>query len=78
MDEHLITAEEVAQLLSVKPQTVRDAAWRGKLPCVRLWTGRRKTLLRFKKSEIAAFVQERSTGCPRDPAQKKETGRASR
>lgn len=60
MDETLLTSEQVAEILKLKPQTVRDAAWRGKLPCVRLWRGRRKALLRFKRSEIEQFIRERS------------------
>jgi len=60
VDEHLMTAEQVAEILAVKPQTVRDAAWRGKLPCIRLWAGKRKTLLRFERSAIETFIRERS------------------
>ena len=58
--EDLLTAEEVALILHVKPQTVRDAAWRGKIPCVRLWSGKKKVLLRFKRSEIEAFITKRT------------------
>jgi len=58
--ERLLTSEEVADLLAVKPQTGRDAAWRGKIPCVRLWTGKKKTLLRFERSAIEAFIRERA------------------
>ena len=61
MQEQLLTCEQVADLLQLAPQTIRDAARRGKIPCVRLWTGKRKTLLRFKRSEIEAFIRERST-----------------
>ena len=60
MNENLMTAEEVAEILALKPQTVRDAAWRGKLPCIRLWAGKKKTLLRFERSAIQAFIRERS------------------
>lgn len=60
MQEQLLTCEQVADLLQLAPQTIRDAAWRGKIPCVRLWTGRKKTLLRFKRSEIDQFVRDRS------------------
>lgn len=60
MDDVLLTSEQVAQLLQVRPQTVRDAASRGKLPCVRLWTGKRKALLRFKRSEIEKLISDRS------------------
>jgi len=60
VDERLMTAEEVGALLALKPQTVRDAAWRGKLPCIRLWAGKRKTLLRFKRSELEEFIRARA------------------
>ena len=60
MGDSLLTSEQVADLLQVKPQTVRDAAWRGKLPCVRLWSGSKKTLLRFRLDEIKRLIEERS------------------
>ena len=60
MDDTLLTAEQVGALLSLKPQTIRDAAWRGKIPCVRLWRGKRKCLLRFQRSEIEAFIRART------------------
>ncbi len=60
MDEKLLTAEQLAELLQVRPQTVRDAAWCGKIPCIRLWRGKKKSLLRFRRSEIEAFIQEQS------------------
>lgn len=60
MDDRLLTSEQVAELLALKPQTVRDAAWRGKLPCIRLWAGKKKTLLRFERSAIEALIRERA------------------
>ena len=60
MEEVLLKADQVAEILSIKPQTVRDAAWRGKLPCVSLWRGKKKRLLRFRRSEIEEFLRERS------------------
>jgi hypothetical protein len=59
-EEPLITAEDVAPILKVKPGTVYDAAWRGLIPCVRLWKGKRKSLLRFRRSEIEQFIRGRS------------------
>lgn len=56
----LLTAEEVARLLRIKPATVYDAAAAGRIPCVRLWEGRRKALLRFKRSEIEKLISDRS------------------
>ena len=58
--EGLLTAEQVAPILQLKPQTIRDAAWRRKLPCVKLWTGKKKSLLRFKKSQIEQFIKKRT------------------
>ena len=60
MDEPLLTPEQVAELFSVKPQTIRDAVWRGKLPCVRLWSGRRRSLIRFRRAEIERFLADSS------------------
>ena len=59
--EQLLTAKEVADLLRLAPSTVFDAAARGDLPCVRLWRGRRKSLLRFRRDEIEAFISRGST-----------------
>lgn len=60
MTETLLTPEQVAEIFSVKPQTIRDAVWRGKLPCVRLWTGRKKSLIRFRREDIEKLIQERT------------------
>jgi len=53
----LLTAKEVADLLRLAASTVFDAAARGDLPCVRLWRGRRKTLVRFRRSEIEELMR---------------------
>ncbi len=58
----LLTAEHVARLLNLKPSTIYDAASRGRLPCVRLWTGRRRAVVRFVPEEIEKVIRERSTG----------------
>ena len=58
--EHLLTAREVAALLRLAPSTVFDAAARGDLPCVRLWRGRRKSLLRFRRQDIEELVRRGS------------------
>jgi len=57
----LLTAEEVASLLRVKPSTVYDAAARGVLPVLRLWKGKRRTLIRFQRADIELFIRERAT-----------------
>ncbi len=60
-DSELLTAEEVASLLRVKPSTVYDAAARGDLPVVKLWKGKRRTLLRFRRGDIETFILNRTT-----------------
>ena len=74
MDEKLLTAEQVAALLQVRPQTVRDAAWRGKLPCVRLWKGKKKTLLRFRRSDIQRLIEARATPAREPQSKPKQSG----
>lgn len=56
----LLTAEEVAQILRLKPATVYEAASVGRIPCVRLWKGRRKTLVRFRAEDIDRIIRERA------------------
>ena len=56
----LLTAEEVGQLLRLKPATVYEAASSGRIPCVRLWKGRRKTLVRFLRDDIEELIRERT------------------
>ena len=58
--DRLLTAEEVARRLSVKPATVYDAAANGRLPVVRLWGGRRRSLLRFQSADIERLIQDRT------------------
>ena len=50
----LLTVEEVARALALKPSTVRAYAERGSLPCARL--GNR---LRFRASDVSLWIQER-------------------
>ena len=60
MSESLLTAEQVAQMLNLKRVTVYAAAASGRIPCVRLWKGRRRTLLRFRRDDIEQFLIERT------------------
>jgi excisionase family DNA binding protein len=58
-DSMLLTVEEVAALLRLKPSSIYDAAARGRLPAVRLWTGRRRSVVRFRRADIERFIAER-------------------
>ena len=64
METPLITAEAVAKLLSVKVSTVYDAVARGRIPAVRLWSGRRRPLLRFRRQDIERLIRERTSPPP--------------
>ena len=55
----LLTVEEVAQLLRLKPSTVYQAASEGRIPSVKLWKGRRRTLVRFRRDDILQFIHSR-------------------
>ena len=57
--EPLWTAQQVADRLSVKPSTIYDAAHRGVIPVVRLWEGRRRALLRFRRSDVERLIRDR-------------------
>ena len=59
-ESSLLTAEEVAQILRLKPATIYEAASVGRIPCVRLWKGRRKTLVRFRRSDIEQLIEQRT------------------
>ena len=59
--ERLLTAEEVAELLSIRVATVYDAASDGRLPVVKLWQGKRRSLVRFRQEDIERLIQEKSS-----------------
>ena len=56
----LMTVEEVARCLRLKTATVYEAAADGRIPCVRLWKGRRKALIRFRADDIEKLIEERT------------------
>ena len=56
----LLTAEDVARLLRLKPATVYEAAASGRIPCVKLWKGRRKALIRFRSEDIERLIRDRA------------------
>ena len=49
----LLTVDEVAKFLRLKPETIRSMARRGELPAIKL--GR---VWRFKRSSITQFLEE--------------------
>ena len=56
----LLTARQVADLLNVRVATVYAAAAAGRIPCVRLWEGNRRALIRFRREDIERLIRERT------------------
>ena len=59
-ERQLKTAEEVARRLRVKPATVYEVAAKGRIPCVRLWEGNRRALIRFREDDIERLIVDRT------------------
>ena len=62
MSSKLLTAAQVARQLNVDTKTVYAAAACGRLPCIRLWKGSRRSLIRFDPEQLEVFLRERR--CP--------------
>lgn len=61
MSETLMSVEDVARRLGVRPSTVRSGVKRGVIPAVVLWAGRRRSLMRFEPEAIEKLIREKST-----------------
>ena len=53
--KNLLTAEQVSEILAVRPRTVLTMAGRGEIPCMRV-NGR---VVRFDPDRIARWVEDR-------------------
>ncbi len=62
MTERLLTARELADLLGLSPGTILDRFERGDLPGFRLDGGRIGAPVRFRWSEIEAWLEEGRCG----------------
>lgn len=68
MDAPLLTARQVARALNVQVVTIYAAAAAGKIPHVRLWAGKRRTLIRFRADAIDELIKDRSVDTRRQDA----------
>ncbi len=59
MPESLLTAQQVAELLHLKPVTVYAAAAKGLIPSVILWRGQRRGLIRFRRADLESWINTR-------------------
>ena len=58
--ESLLVAVDVSKILNIRPSTVYDLAHRGVLPCVRITQGKRRSLIRFRPSDLEEFIRQRA------------------
>lgn len=56
-NETLLTVAEVAEMLRVKPITVRRLAAKKRIKCVPVGTGDERQSLRFRRSDVDAFIK---------------------
>lgn len=57
--EPLLTVKEVADVLKMKPTTIYHWAGIGHIPAIKLRSGKRKTVWRFSRAEIEAWVEQK-------------------
>ena len=62
MSDSLLSIEDVARRLGIRPSTVRSGVKRGVIPAVVLWAGRRRSLVRFEADAIEKLIRERRSG----------------
>ena len=55
--ESLLRAIEVAKILNVRPSTVYDLAHRGVIPHIRIARGSRRSLIRFRHSDLERLIE---------------------
>lgn len=55
-EHELLTVAEVCALLRIRPSTIYEATRTGRVPCVVLWRGSRKRLLRFRRTDVEALI----------------------
>jgi excisionase family DNA binding protein len=58
--ETLLTVSQVARLCRLKPSTVYSAVSRNLIPAVVLWKGKRRRVVRFRRSDIDQLIRDRS------------------
>ena len=60
MIEPLLTAEQVSRILNIRPSTVYALCRRGALPHIRVAEGKRRALIRFRRSDLEKLLSDRA------------------
>ena len=68
MFDALLTAQQVAEVLNVRTATVYAAAAAGRIPSVKLWKGKRRSLVRFRREDIDHFIRKGTRALKDTPA----------
>jgi len=68
--EVLLRAKQVAEILNVRPSTIYDLAHRGLIPHIRISQGTRRTLIRFRSTDLEQLLHDRTVPVKKDPRTK--------
>jgi predicted site-specific integrase-resolvase len=60
--EPLLKATEAGEILRQRPSTIYSWAESGRLPCIRIPSGKRKFLVRFERSALIDFLKRHRVG----------------
>ena len=59
-DESLLAVDEAAAVFRIKTATLYDWAKKGVVPHVRILAGRRRPVIRFRREDLARFIENRT------------------
>ena len=66
MNEKLFSVKEAAAYLGTAPSTLYEKTLQGKIPFIRLWSGRRKGAIRFSEEILREHIRKNTV--PVSPA----------
>ncbi len=58
--DSLLRAKDIARILNLRPSSVYALAHRGVLPYIRIKQGARRSLIRFRATDIENLLRERT------------------
>jgi len=64
--DRLLTVEELAELCSLKRSSIYAAVSRNLIPAVVLWRGRRRRVVRFRRSDVERWLEDRTVPARND------------
>ena len=58
--DSLLRAQDIARILNVRPSTIYSLVHRGIIPHIRIAQGSRRSLIRFRASDLEELLRERT------------------